>query len=108
MADFPGANAEPLANPLVWALTLVLLGASAVLAAKIFGLIFMRGKTSHRLGDAMSARAQVTEWSGGEGYVIAGGERWRAASNDALEPGDNVTVAAMNGLVLRVKKKNNA
>ena len=50
-------------------------------------------------------RAEVTEWSGKEGYVMAGGERWRAISNDALQPGDQVAVAAMDGLVLRVKKK---
>jgi len=93
-------------NPVIWALILMLIGASAVLVAKIYGLIFMRGKSPHRVGEAMNVqRAEVTEWSGAEGYVRAGGELWRATSNDTLMPGDDVTVASMNGLVLRVKKK---
>ena len=66
----------------------------------------MRHKSPHRVGEAMNVtRAEVTEWSGKEGYVMAGGELWRAMSDDALAPGDQVAVADMDGLVLRVKKK---
>ncbi len=100
--DFPTFSE----NPIVWALFFLLIGASAVFAAKIYGLIFMRGKSPHRVGEVMNvSRAEVTEWADGEGYVRAGGELWRAQSNDPLIPGDDVTVAGMNGLVLRVKKK---
>lgn len=102
MAEFFAAND----SPIVWAFMLMLIGASAVLIAKILGLIFLRGKTKHRVGDAMNvSRATVTEWSDGEGLVTAGGELWRASSSDQLNPGDPVVVSAMNGLVLKVKKK---
>jgi len=85
---------------------LVLLGAGLVVIAKVYGLIFMRHKSPHRVGEMMNVtRAEVTEWSGKEGYVMAGGELWRAMSEDDLHPGDKVVVATMNGLVLRVKKK---
>ncbi|MEL7487398.1 MAG: NfeD family protein [Pseudomonadota bacterium] len=94
------------ANPAMWIAGLLFAGFGAVALAKVYGLLFMRSKTPHRLGDAMNVhRAEVTEWSGGEGRVVAGGESWRAVSNDSLSPGDKVVVAAMNGLVLRVKKK---
>ena len=93
-------------TPLTWGLGLFALGASAVLVAKILGLIFLRHRTVHRVGDAMNVtNAEVTEWSGKEGYVQAGGELWRAKSDDSLKPGDAVSVSSMNGLLLRVKKK---
>ena len=89
-----------------WVIGLLFAGFAIVALAKIYGLIFMREKTPHRLGDAMNVhRAEVTEWSGREGRVLAGGELWQATSDDALAPGDQVTVSSMNGLVLRVKKQ---
>ncbi len=94
------------ADPIFVALFLFLIGASAVLAAKIAGLTLMRGRFAHRIGDRMGgARATVSEWSGYEGFVLAGGERWRARSNEALRPGDAVAVVSMDGLELRVRKK---
>ena len=98
-------DADP-ANPIVWGLTFLLAGAGFVLIAKIYGLIFMRGKTPHRIGDAMNVnRAEVVDWSGGEGHVNAGGELWRATSKDELSPGDKVCVLAVNGLSLSVRHK---
>ncbi|NNL87516.1 MAG: hypothetical protein HKP25_00455 [Marinicaulis sp.] len=96
------------ANPI----TLILLGVGAaaaiLLLIKIYGLIFMTGNSPHRVGDAMNVhRASVTEWSGSEGMVNAGGELWRAMSKDDLAPGDHVEVASMKGLVLHVRKKRN-
>lgn len=89
------------------------LGAAALVAgfglvalAKIYGLFFMRWKTPFRVGEAMSVkRAEVIDWENGEGHVRAGGELWRATSDDKLAPGDNVTVAAVDGLLLKVKRK---
>lgn len=93
-------------NPVVWGLLLMLAGASFVLLAKIFGLIFMRGKSVHRVGDSMNVnRAEVVEWNGGEGLVMAGGELWRATSKETLMVGDDVDVVSMNGLLLTVSRR---
>ena len=63
-------------------------------------------KSVHTLGNEMSnARLTVAEWEGDEGAVYVDGELWRAISKDALSPGDKVTVAKVDGLVLKVKKK---
>jgi membrane-bound ClpP family serine protease len=84
----------------------VMLGFAAVALAKIYGLFFMRWKTPFRVGEAMNvSRAEVVEWSGDKGYVSAGGELWRATSKDALAPGDEVSIAAVKGLLLSVTKK---
>lgn len=86
---------------------LLIVGAGVVAVAKIYGLFFMTGKSPHRIGDAMAnARAEVTEWRDGQGYVMAGGELWRARSEDALNAGDAVVVLSADGLELRVRKKN--
>lgn len=83
------------------------LGFVIAAAAKLYGFVFMRWKTPFRVGEAMNVRrAEVTEWSDGEGYVSAGGELWRATSNDQLAAGDKVNVASVNGLLLTVKKAN--
>lgn len=81
-------------------------GFGVVALAKVYGLFFMRWKTPFRVGESMDARhAEVVEWNGKEGRVRAGGEVWRATSTDELAPGDEVTVAAVDGLLLEVKRK---
>ena len=63
-------------------------------------------KSVHTLGNEMSnARLTVAEWAGDEGAVYVDGELWRATSKDALSPGDKVAVTKVDGLVLKVKKK---
>ncbi len=99
-----------MSNPVGLGILAVLAGFSLVAAAKIYGLFFMRWKTPFRVGEAMSVRrAEVVDWQGGpdggEGHVRAGGELWRATSTDELAPGDDVTVAAVDGLLLKVKRK---
>lgn len=88
----------------------IVAGFALVALAKIYGLFFMRWKTPFRVGEAMSVRrAEVIDWKngpdGGEGHVRAGGELWRAISKDELAPGDDVVVAAVDGLLLSVKRK---
>ncbi|WP_425410548.1 NfeD family protein [Hyphococcus sp.] len=93
-------------NPGAFVMAALLVGFGAVALAKLYGLIFMRWKTPFRVGEAMNVnRAEVVEWSGQEGYVSAGGELWRAQSKDALAPGDEVAISAVNGLLLKVKKQ---
>ncbi len=96
---------SPVSPPMFIALA-SLVGFGAVALAKIYGLFFMRWKTPFRLGKAMNvSRAKVVEWADDKGYIMADGELWRATSRDALNPGDNVKIAAIDGLLLTVKKK---
>lgn len=94
-------------NPLQFALALLVVGAGLAAAIKIgWGAAAARMKTPHRVGDQMAnTKASVTEWSGGAGYVRAGGEIWRAVSPHALAPGDRVRVVSVDGLTLTVAKE---
>lgn len=93
-------------SPVGLGLVAVAAGFALIALAKLYGLFFMRWKTPFRVGEAMNVRrAEVVEWNGGEGQVRAGGELWRAVSADDLAPGDQVTVAAVDGLLLKVKRK---
>ena len=102
MIEFVGLPSDPVQ----FALIAMFAGFTAVAIAKIYGLFFMRWKTPFRVGDAMAGeRGEVIEWSGNEGYVRTGGELWRASSGSQLSAGDKITVAAVDGLMLRVNKK---
>ena len=93
-------------HPVRYMLIALLIGFGAVALVKIYGLFFMRWKTPFRLGETIGATyAEVVEWDGQKGYVSAGGELWRATSKDPLAPGDMVTVASVNGLMLTVSKQ---
>lgn len=50
----------------------------------------------------LSERGIVLDWSGGRGRVRVAGERWQAVSDAALEPGQQVRILSVDGLVLRV------
>ncbi|TGQ34705.1 MULTISPECIES: nodulation protein NfeD [unclassified Mesorhizobium] len=50
--------------------------------------------------------AKVLDWQGGEGHVLAGGERWRAKADEPLAVGDSVEVADVRGLVLTIRRRN--
>ncbi len=96
---------SPVSPPMFIALAL-LVGFGVVALAKIYGLFFMRWKTPFRMGKAMNVqRAEVVEWAEGKGYIMADGELWRAISRDALSAGDKVSIAAVDRLLLKVKKK---
>ncbi|WP_259667606.1 NfeD family protein [Rhizobium lentis] len=45
---------------------------------------------------------KVSSWTGTNGYIVAHGERWSAASAEPLTDGDDVTVIARDGLTLEV------
>ncbi|MEM1103619.1 MAG: nodulation protein NfeD [Pseudomonadota bacterium] len=89
--------------------SLVVLGALAVLGALFLGAILFAIARTHGRGpvigaDALKKREGVVEsWDGGEGRVIVEGERWRARSRDRLEPGQRVRVTDVDGLVLVVR-----
>ena len=47
--------------------------------------------------------AQVLDWSGREGHVLALGERWQAHAAQALTPGEHVRISGIEGLMLEVR-----
>ncbi len=85
---------------------LILAGIVVFAAVKLlWGMALWFQPSRFRLGQQMQGEdITVTEWSGREGYVDAGGELWRAMSKDALAPGDRVTLSKVKGLTLEVRK----
>ncbi len=51
----------------------------------------------------VGAEARVLDWSGGDGHVWAGGERWQASAERDLAAGDPVRVRRVDGLTLVVE-----
>ncbi|ANT51076.1 NfeD family protein [Mesorhizobium amorphae] len=57
-------------------------------------------------GEAMRGQpAKILDWQGGEGHVLALGERWRAKANEPVAPGDSVEVVGVSDLVLTVRRR---
>ncbi|MER8732021.1 nodulation protein NfeD [Mesorhizobium sp. M0902] len=50
--------------------------------------------------------AEVLDWQGSEGHVLARGERWRAKADEPLAVGDSVEVADVRDLVLTIRRRN--
>jgi membrane-bound serine protease (ClpP class) len=48
--------------------------------------------------------AEVLDWSGQEGHVLAVGERWQARALQALAPGERVRITGVKGLTLEVSR----
>lgn len=55
-------------------------------------------------GALLGQRAEVLDWAGSEGHVLAEGERWRACAKDVLLPGEMAEILGIDGLVLTVRK----
>lgn len=78
----------------------------AALVLLVWGLAQRGVKNAHRVAEDWGGQeARVVEWDGKVGYVRAGGEMWKAVSEERLAPGDSVEVARMQGLLLEVRKK---
>jgi membrane-bound ClpP family serine protease len=84
-------------------LVVAALGAIAVVA---LGAMMQNGAAVHRVAEDWGAEhANVVEWAQGEGYVRAGGELWRARSEETLAAGDEVVIVRTEGLVLEVRRR---
>ncbi|CAN7415870.1 NfeD family protein [Mesorhizobium caraganae] len=60
-------------------------------------------------GEAMRGLpAEILDWQGGEGHVLAQGERWRAKADEPIAPGDSVEVTDVSDLVLTVRRRDAA
>ncbi|WP_027146328.1 nodulation protein NfeD [Mesorhizobium sp. WSM3626] len=57
-------------------------------------------------GEAMRGQpAEILDWQGGEGHVLALGERWRARADEPVAAGDSVEVTGIADLVLTVRRR---
>ncbi|AZO30946.1 nodulation protein NfeD [Mesorhizobium sp. M1B.F.Ca.ET.045.04.1.1] len=57
-------------------------------------------------GEAMRGLpVEILDWQGGEGHVLALGERWRAKADEPIAPGDRAEVTAVGDLVLTVRRR---
>lgn len=57
-------------------------------------------------GEAMRGLpVEILDWQGGEGHVLALGERWRAKAGEPMRPGDDVEVTDVSDLVLTVRRR---
>ena len=57
-------------------------------------------------GEAMRGQpAEILDWQGGEGHVLALGERWRARADEPIATGDSVEVTDISDLVLTVRRR---
>ncbi|MER9328679.1 nodulation protein NfeD [Mesorhizobium sp. M0488] len=57
-------------------------------------------------GEAMRGLpVEILDWQGGEGHVLALGERWRARADEPVGPGDRVEVTDVSDLVLTVRRR---
>ncbi|WP_217578484.1 nodulation protein NfeD [Mesorhizobium sp. GbtcB19] len=57
-------------------------------------------------GEAMRGLpVEILDWQGGEGHVLALGERWRAKAGEPMQPGDHVEVTDISDLVLTVRRR---
>ncbi|RFB79361.1 NfeD family protein [Methylovirgula sp. 4M-Z18] len=83
-------------------------------AALTFGLALFSGsylwaarRNLPRVGrEAMyGLPAEVLDWQGGEGHVLALGERWRARADETFAPGDSVEVTDVRDLVLMLRRR---
>jgi membrane-bound serine protease (ClpP class) len=83
-------------------------------AAAFFGLtmlassyLWVARRTPVRVG-AQAMRglpAEILDWSGDAGHVIAQGERWQARGEGAFAPGETVEVTTVDGLTLVVRRR---
>jgi len=48
---------------------------------------------------------EVLDWQGGEGHVLALGERWRAKADEPIAPGDRAEVTGVIDHVLMVRRR---
>jgi membrane-bound serine protease (ClpP class) len=84
--------------------------ASAAVLALVLGYALRAQRHAVTTGavEITGEPATVIEWAGGEGYVRARGERWRARGEGLIQVGDRVDVTGMDGLMLHVAPRPSA
>lgn len=96
-ADVPGYGVS---LPLVLGIALASLALSLLIAR--LALSSHRHRVVTGTQALIGATAQVLDWSGSTGHVLAAGERWQAGGESGLQPGQRVRVVEVRGLRLQV------
>ncbi len=95
--DVPGFTV-----PLPFVAAIAALSLVATLAVMHLALTAHRRAVVTGREEMLGAHARVLEWSGGQGYVLAHGERWHAVSPAHLTVGQTVQITRIEGLTLHV------
>lgn len=82
-------------------------GLTVASAAFVIGIIGMAARARRRplasgATTLVGATGEVLEFAAGEGWALIDGERWRLRATAALQPGEQVRVARIEGLTLEV------
>jgi len=91
-------------------LSWTIVGAVAAMSVGLFTLTFgYVWRTRHKpirtgIPAMLGQSAEVLDWFGEAGHVIASGERWQARAGQPLARGDHVLVTAVEGLTLIVRR----
>ena len=85
----------------------LVIGLALTSAAAVIGIAGMAAKARRRplasgTTQLIGAAGEVLEFSGGEGWALVAGERWRMRAVVALLPGQRVSVTRIDGLTLEV------
>ncbi|ATU93807.1 NfeD family protein [Phyllobacterium zundukense] len=88
-----------------WPLTAGIALTSLALSLIIIRLVFSSHNRPVVTGSEEMVRAhgEVLEWRGRQGHVLAHGERWAAISETPLKKGQQVRVAGIEGIILKVE-----
>lgn len=97
--DVPGLQVS---WPVLGGVAIASLAFSALVARLAF--ISRRHKVATGAEQMIGISGTVDSWTGGTGYVIAHGERWKAVSGEPLAVGEDVTVIGRTGLTLKVAR----
>ncbi len=83
--------------------TIVLVGGFFVVVSALAFRAF-RSRPKSGMEGMIGEIGQIKEPTDPEGIVFVHGELWRAVSGERIEPGENVEVEGLQGLVLKVKR----
>jgi membrane-bound serine protease (ClpP class) len=91
---------------LSWTVVGGALGASIGLLTLTLGYVWRARHQPVRTGTVamLGQPAEVLDWTGQEGHVLALGERWQARASQPLTPGEHVQIAGIQGLMLEVRR----
>lgn len=96
----PGSPGLSVSWPVIAGLAVASIGLSLLIAR--LALLAHRHKVVTGAEQMLGASAEVLTWTGNQGYVLVGGERWKAIADGPIEAGRSVEVTAIDGLTLTV------
>lgn len=98
--EIPGLNIS-------WQVIAVSAATSGSLLIFVLGHVWKahRRPTTTGMQRLIGREGRVLTWSAGSGYILVGGERWRATGDETLLPQDRVKVKTCSGFELSVEKQ---